>query len=72
MVIQFMTIGCVTVGCARRWSRMQIFTAISMDSFLVYDDKYYLPVYLDKCAYKVEGNQMIDYLDDNLFEADED
>ena len=50
----------------------KFFTVISMDSFLVYDDKYYLSVYLDKCAYKVEGNQMIDYLDDNLFEADED
>ena len=50
----------------------RFFTVISMDSFLVYDDKYYLPVYLDKCPYKVEGNQMIDYLDDNLFEADED
>ena len=28
------------------------FTAISIDSLLVYDKKYYLQVYLDNCAWK--------------------
>ena len=48
------------------------FTVISIDSLLVYDNKYYLQGYLDNCAYKVLDKQMIDYLDDNLFETDED
>ena len=29
------------------------FTAISIDSLLVYQNKYYLQVYLDNCAYKI-------------------
>ena len=44
------------------------FTIISIDSLLVYDKKYYLQVYLDKCAYKIVNKQMTDYLDENLFE----
>ena len=44
------------------------FTVISIDSLLVYDNKYYLQVYLDNCAYKIVSKQMTDYLDDNLFE----
>ena len=48
------------------------FTVISIDSLLVYDNSYYLQVYLDNCAYKTVGNQMIDYLDYDLFETDED
>ena len=48
------------------------FTIISIDSLLVYDGKYHLQLYLDKCVYKVVNNQMIDFLDDNLFETDED
>ena len=48
------------------------FTVISIDSLLVYDNSYYLQVYLDNCTYKTVGNQMIDYLDYNLFETDED
>ena len=43
------------------------FTVISIDSLLVYDNKYYLQVYLDNCAYKIVSKQMTDYLDDNLF-----
>ena len=43
-------------------------TAISIDSLLVYEGKYYLQVYLDNCAYKIVNKQMTDYLDDNLFE----
>ena len=48
------------------------FTVISIDSLLVYDNSYYLQVYLDNCAYKTVGNQMVDYLDYDLFETDED
>ena len=33
--------------------------------------KYYLQVYLDNCAYKIIIKRMIDYLDDNIFETDE-
>ena len=44
------------------------FTIISIDSLLVYQNKYYQQVYLDNCAYKIVDKQMIDHLDDNLFE----
>ena len=44
------------------------FIVISIDFLLVYENKYYLQVQLDNCAHKVAKNQMIDYLDDNLFE----
>ena len=38
--------------------------------FLVYDNNFYLQVYLDSCAYKIVDKQMTDCLDDNLFETD--
>ena len=44
------------------------FTVISIDSLLLYENKYYLQVYLDNCAYNVSNKQIIDYLDQNLFE----
>ena len=44
------------------------FTVVSIDSLLVYGNKYYLQVYLDNCAYKTVNKQMTDYLDENLFE----
>ena len=53
------------VGC-------ESFTVISIDSLLVYENKYYLQVYLDNRAYKIVGKKMIDYLHDNVFESDED
>ena len=34
-------------------------TIISIDSLLVYENKFYLQVYLDNCAYKVVNKQMI-------------
>ena len=43
-------------------------TFISIDSLLVYENKYLLKVYLDSCAYKIKDKRMKDYLDDNLFE----
>ena len=48
------------------------FTVIWIDSLLVYDNKYYTQVYLENCPYKTVDNQMRDYLDGNLFEANED
>ena len=42
------------------------FTVISIDSLLVYENKYYLEVYLDNCVYKIVHKQMTDYLDENL------
>ena len=44
------------------------FTVISIDSLLLYENKYYLQVYLDNCAYNVVNKQIMDYLDQNLFE----
>ena len=44
------------------------FTVISIDSLLVYKNKYYIQVYLDSCTYKILNKQMTDYLDENLFE----
>ena len=44
------------------------FTVISIDSLLVYDKKYYLQVYLDNCAYKIENKKKTEYPDENLFE----
>ena len=48
------------------------FTVIFIDFLLAYENNYYLQEYLDNCAYKIENKQMIDYLDDDLFETDED
>ena len=48
------------------------FTVISIDSLLVYKNKYYVQVYLDNCAYKIANKKMTNWLDDNLFETDKD
>ena len=48
------------------------FTIISIDSLLVYENKYNLQVYLDHCAYKIVDKQMTDYLHNNLFKIDKD
>ena len=53
------------VGCKSSQS-------FSIDLLPVYDIKYYMQVYWDNCAHEVVHNQIIDYLDGNLFEADED
>ena len=44
------------------------FTVISIDYLLVCDNKYYLHVYLENCAYKIVSKHMAVYLDENLFE----
>ena len=48
--------------------KCESFTVISIDSLLVYENKYYLQVYLDNCAYKTPNKQITNYLDENLFE----
>ena len=50
----------------------QSFTVIFFYSLFVYDNTFYLQVYLNNCAYKIVDKQMIDYLEDNLSEPDED
>ena len=40
----------------------EVFTVISIDSLLVYENKYYLQVYSDNCDYKVVNKQMTDFL----------
>ena len=47
------------------------FTAISIDSLLVYENKYYLQVYLNNCAFKIVDKRMIDYIGENSFRTDE-
>ena len=44
------------------------FTVISIFSLHVYENKYYLQVYLDNWAYKIANKQMTDYIDENIFE----
>ena len=46
----------------------EYFTAISIEFLLVYENKYYLQVYLEKCAFKIANKQMTNYLDENFFE----
>ena len=47
------------------------FTIICIDSLLVYDNRYYLQVYLDNYASEIIDKQMVNYLDDNLLETDD-
>ena len=51
---------------------MRIFYSHFYYSLLVYKSKFYLQVYLYKCAYRQENfvvdNKMLDYLGDNPFE----
>ena len=46
------------------------FTTISIDSLLVCENRYFLQVYLDDCAYKIVNTQIKNYLDGNLFKSD--
>ena len=42
--------------------------AVSESFTVMYDNKYYLQVYLGNCTYKTVKKQMTDYLHGNLFE----
>ena len=46
----------------------KFFRIMSIDSLLVCKNKYYLEVYLDKCAYKIVNKQMTDYIDETFLE----
>ena len=47
-------------------------TIFSIDSLLVYENKYYLQAYLVySYAYKIVNTKLVDYLDDNIFMPDE-
>ena len=47
------------------------FKIISIDYLLIiYENKYYLQVYLENSAYKIVNTEMVGYLDDNIFESD--
>ena len=48
--------------------KMNLFTVISINSLLVYENKYYLQAYFENCAKKIVKKQVTDYLDENLFE----
>ena len=48
--------------------KFESFTVNSIDSLLIYKNKYYLQVYLDNRGYKIANKQITDYLDENLFE----
>ena len=46
----------------------KFFRIMYIDSLLVCENKYYLEVYLDNCAYKTVNKQMTDYLDETFLE----
>ena len=52
--------------------KLESFTVIFIDFLLIYENRYYLQVYLNKYAYKVVNTEIIYYLDDKFLEADED
>ena len=48
-----------------------MFYSLSIDSLLVYENKYYLQVYLETCAYTIVDKRIIDYLGENPLKTDE-
>lgn len=48
-----------------------LFTIISFDSLLAYENIYYWQVYLENCVYKIVDKKMTNYVDDILFETGE-
>ena len=44
------------------------FTVISIDSLILYKNKYYPQVPLDNCTYKIVNKQTTDYHNEKLFE----
>ena len=47
----------------------ETFIIILLDSLLVYENKYYLQIYLDNCASKVLDKQLADNHGDHLFNS---
>ena len=48
--------------------KWESFTVISIDSLLVFNEKYQLQVFLDNCASRIINKQMTDFLVENLFD----
>ena len=44
------------------------FTVTFINSLLIYDEKYYLQVFLNNLPYIIVSKQIRNYLDENLFE----
>ena len=53
--------------CAEDDIECESHTVISIDPLLVYENRYYLQVYLDNCAYKIANKQLTDYLAESFF-----
>ena len=53
--------------CTKIKDFTESFTKILIDSLLVYENKYYLQVYLDNCVYKIVNLQTLNYLGGSLF-----
>ena len=53
--------------CAEDDIECESLTVISIDPLLVYENRYYLQVYLDNCAYKIANKQLTDYLVESFF-----
>ena len=49
----------------------QHYAIVFINSLLVYENKYYLQVYLKGCLYRIDDKIIMSYLGDNLFESDE-
>ena len=45
--------------CQKDGVECEYFTTVSTDSLLAYENKYYLQVYLDNCAYKLVNTHII-------------
>ena len=69
MVIKFYT-NCCGLNMPEDSVESKCFRIISIDSLIICQNKFYLQVYVDNCAYKIINTEMVDYLDDNLFKTD--
>ena len=72
VVIKFILIFLCGLNMAEDGTECESFTVISIDFLLLYENKYYMQVCLESCAYKIVEKQMINYYDENLFETDKD
>ena len=66
MAIKFILTSCFK--SPRRWYRILMHYSYFYWFFLVYENRYYLQVYLDNYAYRIGSKQMTGYLDENAFE----
>ena len=50
--------------------KCEYFAIISVGSWLVYKNKYYLQVYLNNCAYEIVNTVMIDHFDGYILKVE--